>query len=336
MYIVLQLNYDHRYNTIVKKCSIEIAEEMYMNETTEITSVELSSNKINEISMNHEVPEKFNDLQNTNMQKDNFKNSITKEVQSNLNCSIESHNKEIKENECITNITKDYSENETLNNVIECIYCKNVFKTQEIFENHKMLCVEGEIVIPKEKETNNDMNNKESDNIKIMNLQFVTKTCNICHKHFETEKHFIEHISYCRFLQEDYRITEHKANAKTEQYNNYKDFYNINNLLIETNKKCGHCNLIYNTKKELLNHIMECHDGQLLFKCIMCDKSYEKWASLDVHEATHRLDKPYLCDLCGKSFKHSNNLRGHKRTHLDDTKKKRHICDICGNAFRSR
>lgn len=65
----------------------------------------------------------------------------------------------------------------------------------------------------------------------------------------------------------------------------------------------------------------------------MCDKSYEKWASLDIHEATHRLDKPYLCDLCGNI---PHNLRGHKRTHLDDSKKKRRICDICGNAFRSR
>ncbi|KAK9310075.1 hypothetical protein QLX08_000528 [Tetragonisca angustula] len=333
--INVELNYDHRYNAIVKKCSVEIAEEMYMNETTEVTSVKLSSSKINEISMNHEVTEKFNDLQNTNMQKDNFKN-ITKEVQSDLNCFIESHNKEIKENECTTSVTKDYSENETLNNAIQCIYCKNVFKTQEIFENHKMLCVEEEIVIQKEKETNNNMNNKESNNIKIMNFQFVTKTCNICHEHFETEKHFIEHISYCKFFQEDYQITDHKALAKTEQCNDYRNSYSTNNLLIETNKKCGHCNLISNTKKELLNHIMECHEGQHLFKCIMCNKSYEKWASLDIHEATHRLDKPYLCDLCGKSFKHSNNLRGHKRTHLDDSKKKRHICDICGNAFRSR
>ncbi|XP_033351991.1 zinc finger protein 567 isoform X1 [Bombus vosnesenskii] len=332
-----ELNYDHKYSAIAKKCSLEIDEEMSMNETTDVTPVELSSSKMNEISMNQEVPKEFSDLENTNMQKDSFQNSIRKEVQSELNSFIASHNEEIKEDECTDRLTKNYSDNEILNNEIQCLYCKNMFKTQEMFENHKMLCDGGEIVVQKEKEANNNMNDKESNNIKIMNFQFITKTCNVCHENFETEKHFVEHkLSYCKFLQvKDYQITD-KIIMNKEQCNNHKDFYNTNNPSMETNKKCGHCGLIYITKKELLNHIMDCHEGQLLFKCIICDRSYEKWSSLDVHEATHRIDKPYLCDLCGKSFKHSNNLRGHKRTHLDDSKKKRHICDICGNAFRSR
>ncbi|XP_074104236.1 uncharacterized protein LOC141530807 isoform X2 [Cotesia typhae] len=102
-------------------------------------------------------------------------------------------------------------------------------------------------------------------------------------------------------------------------------------------RKCGHCSSSFFNRKDLQNHISEKHSGlQMLFKCGVCDKVYEKWSSLDVHEATHRQDKPYLCDLCGKSFKHSNNLRGHKRTHLDVAKRKRHNCEICGNAFRSR
>lgn len=285
--------------------------------------------------MNEEDTEKFSHLENINVKKDNFVNNI-REVQSELN--DEPHNEKTKTNECTIKIIKNYPNNGTMGNEIQCIHCKNIFKSQEIFENHKILCDEGETVIEKEKETNNNLNNKESNGEKVMNFQFIGRTCNICHEHFESEKHFDEHkLSYCKFLQEEHYQVSSKTSTSKKQSNSFTDFCNVNNIPpIDNNKKRGHCDLIYNTKKELLNHIMECHEGQLLFKCIICDRVFEKWSSIDIHEATHRIDKPYLCDLCGKSFKHSNNLRGHKRTHLDDSKKKRHVCDICGNAFRSR
>ncbi|XP_044599454.1 zinc finger protein 615-like isoform X3 [Cotesia glomerata] len=115
------------------------------------------------------------------------------------------------------------------------------------------------------------------------------------------------------------------------------DLYHTRTTYPDQERKCGHCSSSFFNRKDLQNHISEKHSGlQMLFKCGICDKVYEKRSSLDVHEATHRQDKPYLCDLCGKSFKHSNNLRGHKRTHLDVAMKKRHNCEICGNAFRSR
>ncbi|XP_017793590.1 PREDICTED: zinc finger protein 665-like, partial [Habropoda laboriosa] len=333
-----ELNYDHRYNSIAKKCFLEIAEEMCPSETTEVTSIELSSNKIEEISMNQEITAKFSHLENINTQKDSFGNSIRKEVQSELNSFIESYNEKDKGQKSTNGTTKNYANNQIENNEIHCACCKDTFKTEEMFENHKMLCGEEEIIVQKQKECNSNINDRESSNVKVMNFQYVMRTCNICHEHFENEKHLAEHkLSYCKLLQEESYEVSSKPNMNEEQGDIYNDSYNISNIPpMETNKKCGHCDSIYNTKKELLNHIIEFHEGQLLFKCIICDRSYEKWSSLDVHEATHRLDKPYLCDLCGKSFKHSNNLRGHKRTHLDDSKKKRHICEICGNAFRSR
>lgn len=329
--VILQLNYDHKYDEITKKCSLEIAEEMCINEATEITPIELSCNKISEIT-NQKISAKFTHLENINIHKNNFVNNIRKEMQYELH-KFETHNEKNRENE-YTIITKNYLNNETLNNEIQCFFCKNTFKTEEIFENHKILCNKEKTIIQKDKGTNNNTNDKESCNINLMNFQFI-KTCNICQKHFETEKDFIEHkISYCKILSQNY---QNPSKENKESYDNYNDSCNIKSTPpMETNKKCGHCNLIYNTKKELLNHIMECHQGQLLFRCIICDRNFEKWSSLDIHEATHRIDKPYLCDLCGKSFKHSNNLRGHKRIHLDDSRKKRHICDICGKAYRSR
>lgn len=271
-----------------------------------------------------------------NAQKDTFENNIRKGTQSELNNFTESYREEDKDN--LTNETTiNASNNDVADsyNGIVCFHCKDSFETQEMFENHKMLCDEDEVMIQAPKKP--DTSSKESSNIELINLQFVEKICNVCNKHFESEKHFTEHLSCCKFSQEEHYQVSDKLSSIKDECITYKNVSSIDIVTpIETDKKCGHCEVIYSTKKELLNHIAKCHEGQPLFKCITCNRSYEKWSGLDVHEATHRVDKPYLCDLCGKSFKHSNNLRGHKRIHLDDSKKKRHVCEICRKAFRSR
>lgn len=312
---------------------------MCTNEASQSTSIELSSDKVEAIVMNQEITTKLNYLENINTQKTNFVNNIRKEMQSELNSLIESYNEKNEDNSLNNDIT-NHSNNRTISDInkIACTHCKDSFKTQEIFENHKILCYEEDIINQKQKEISNNINSRKSNDVEEMTFQFVTKTCKVCDKHFENEKLFTEHkLSQCKHSQKKQCQISNKLDTTKEQYNIHKHSFSINSTTtVETNKQCGHCKSIYCTKKDLLNHITECHGGRLLFKCTACDKSYEKWSSLDVHEATHRMDKPYLCDLCGKSFKHSNNLRGHKRTHLDDAKKKRHVCEICGNAFRSR
>ncbi|XP_033323881.2 uncharacterized protein LOC117219093 [Megalopta genalis] len=297
------LSYDNKYDEIIKMCSSELISEMYMNKTIHSMSIELSSSDGQEIIMNQDVPTKLDYLEDIERKKASSPNNIRKEIQSELNRLIESYSDENKEDSSINEIVTNHISNGI--NDIASFHCKDSFKTREIFENHKILCNEDEIIIEKQKEI--------------------------------TSSTSINELSNCKsFQEENYKIPD-KLYTTEEDCNTKKNTDNINTAaIVETNKKCGHCQSIYSTKKELLNHIAERHESQLLFACLICDKSYEKWSSLDVHEATHRIDKPYLCDLCGKSFKHSNNLRGHKRTHLDDSRKKRHVCEICGNAFRSR
>ncbi|XP_076289933.1 uncharacterized protein LOC143213709 [Lasioglossum baleicum] len=277
--------YDNKYNEIVRTCSSEMINEMYMNRTIHTMSIELSSNEGREVIMNQDVPTRLSYSEDP--KKASSSNNIRKEMQSELNRLIESYSG------AQSDIANGINE-------IASFHCKDTFKTRAMFENHKILCDEDEIIVEKQKEISGSINANES---------LVLLNCK-------------------PFQEEHYEVTDKQHATEID---------NIDTVaMAETNKKCGHCRSIYSTKKELLNHIAKRHESQLLFACIICDKNYEKWSSLDVHEATHRTDKPYLCDLCGKSFKHSNNLRGHKRTHLDDSKKKRHACEICGNAFRSR
>lgn len=213
------------------------------------------------------------------------------------------------------------------NQSILCLQCQTVCETQEVFENHKIFCGKNEnvpkyITISKLVETRKYKNGQVNSLLELESSQ----TCN---KGFENNQ-AINNYEICESL---YCTICNQVFQCQQNYNNHKC---LHGNLTKPSKRCGHCKEVYHDRKNLLDHIMELHKGQLLFKCSTCDKTYEKWSSLDIHEATHRLDKPYLCDLCGKSFKHSNNLRGHKRIHLDESVKKRHVCDICGNAFRSR
>lgn len=261
---------------------------------------------------------------------------MKKQLQPKLSSIIEHQSVENKGNEATNKVVKRYLNNGTTNTETEVqrMRCRDTFKTQEIFGNHKIVCNAEDTMEQKRNETKS----KKPNNLKEINFAFITRTCDVCQEYFETDIQFVEHKrTHCRLAQEEHYQELDKLNTNEEEMQNiYKHSYNNTIPLMEVFKKCGHCDLVYTTRKELLNHIMECHERQILLKCAICDRCFERWSSLDVHEATHRIDKPYLCDLCGKSFKHSNNLRGHKRIHLDESKKKRHVCEICGNAFRSR
>lgn len=183
------------------------------------------------------------------------------------------------------------------------------------------------------------MENDQQQSQEQISLSSRNDKCDIVENIFDGEQTF-EDTNALYNNQNDYpafRCKKCKDLFNREEDLLIHDLYHTRTTFPDQERKCGHCSSSFFNRKDLQNHISEKHSGlQMLFKCGVCDKVYEKWSSLDVHEATHRQDKPYLCDLCGKSFKHSNNLRGHKRTHLDVAKRKRHNCEICGNAFRSR
>ena len=210
-------------------------------------------------------------------------------------------------------------------NCIGCRQCGDCFKTQQIFDSHKIICDEGEELTLKE---SSDCHINSEDIQASTEFQLSMNTCNICKQVFDSKVLLEEHS----FLCEPCILNFEGSDVVNTSLNEEDALFDP----IGMERTCGYCQTIFDTRKEMQIHVTETHAGQSLFKCNICEKAYEKWSSLDIHAATHRTDKPYLCDLCGKSFKHSNNLRGHKRIHLEESKKKRHVCDICGSAFRSR
>lgn len=311
---------------MIDECSLEIVQEIYMGH-----NVHPNSFIINKM-INSDSETSLKGLGNGNcseIHNDNFQNIAKSVVPLEFNTLIQTCTEVNSKNNGvimkeISKVQQDKIQNG--NSSVLCRQCQTFCETQEIFENHKIFCNK-ERSISKHVDMSRITENGRSDKVKQINCKIGNSQ--ICNKRFD-DKHVINNIKSCELI---YCTVCNQAFKCQQDYDNHKY---LHENLIEVNKRCGHCKKVYCNRKDLLIHIMESHEGQLSFKCFTCDKTYEKWSSLDIHEATHRIDKPYLCDLCGKSFKHSNNLRGHKRIHLDESIKKKYVCEICGNAFRSR
>ncbi|XP_015598030.1 zinc finger protein 585A [Cephus cinctus] len=351
--------YDKRFDALVEECSLEVAEEICDSDTIQSKTISLVSKKNEESEATNKVECNLNkcsataDLEHTpiaqitagglnvnDVNKLKFTVDSNSEVHSDLSDLFHVFKGiKNKENECVIETVSEAQKivhNKEESNLI-CLLCKDTFKTVEIFENHKILCDDGDALDLKQQKESSNSDNLATQPASTIDFQFSMKSCDVCGKVFETEALLQDHeISCCQpFMQYSCHICDQQFANKEEFVLHEQLHVPVNNVTTPV-RRCGYCQATFHTRKELQNHIMKYHGGQTLFKCNICDKAYEKWSSLDVHEATHRLDKPFLCDLCGKSFKHSNNLRGHKRIHLEESKKKRHVCELCGNAFRSR
>lgn len=74
-------------------------------------------------------------------------------------------------------------------------------------------------------------------------------------------------------------------------------------------------------------------DGQKLFQCRLCPKSYSFSSALSRHKAVHNTAlRPYVCIVCKKGFAEPEKLERHTRTHLVD---QTYHCDACGRVFKA-
>ncbi|XP_075235455.1 uncharacterized protein LOC142332735 [Lycorma delicatula] len=74
-------------------------------------------------------------------------------------------------------------------------------------------------------------------------------------------------------------------------------------------------------------------DGEKLFKCRLCPKSYSFSSALSRHKAVHNtMLRPYVCPICKKGFAEPEKLERHSRTHLVDRTWR---CNNCGRIFKA-
>lgn len=91
--------------------------------------------------------------------------------------------------------------------------------------------------------------------------------------------------------------------------------------------KCSHCRKSFTELKKLHVH-QQAHERA--FGCNWCGKGFYQSADLRRHLRTHTGERPYLCTWCSKSFSQRSNLRRHVRIH---TGERPYQCAHCERSF---
>ncbi|MCJ8748508.1 hypothetical protein PDJAM_G00165560 [Pangasius djambal] len=66
------------------------------------------------------------------------------------------------------------------------------------------------------------------------------------------------------------------------------------------------------------------------FHCALCEKSFSRMASLNIHMRTHSSERAHICSYCGKGFSRADLLKNHQRTH---TGERPYSCNLCGKSY---
>ncbi|KAM9308206.1 zinc finger protein 438 [Gastrophryne carolinensis] len=73
---------------------------------------------------------------------------------------------------------------------------------------------------------------------------------------------------------------------------------------------------------------------KLLYKCPVCNHSFQFKHHLQDHLNSHSNKRPYHCRLCRKAYVHSGSLSTHMRLHHSDSRlKKLMCCEFCAKVF---
>lgn len=70
--------------------------------------------------------------------------------------------------------------------------------------------------------------------------------------------------------------------------------------------------------------------GEKPYQCNVCDKTFARQETANIHQRTHTGEKPYTCSICSRGFTSSGHLTGHMRSHSGT---KTHECKVCNKRF---
>lgn len=108
-------------------------------------------------------------------------------------------------------------------------------------------------------------------------------------------------------------------------------------LLTKKKFKCNSddCNLEFNTRQTLENHVKNKHQTSRQFECDECLKTYKTYSALYNHKIYHKNDKKFCCKMCDKKFMFNFLLINHVKDH-DAATSDVFSCTSCDKTFSTR
>lgn len=108
------------------------------------------------------------------------------------------------------------------------------------------------------------------------------------------------------------------------------------------NLQCFQCFITFCNSKAKERHMKKSHreeykqqlqQGDTLFTCYVCDRTFTSSEELTEHQPTHsKEDKPFKCSYCQESFRTFSELTAHRRQICPE---RQFVCKDCNETFRS-
>ncbi|XP_072948434.1 uncharacterized protein [Epargyreus clarus] len=195
---------------------------------------------------------------------------------------------------------EEVKDDNVLGNVFKCNCCEKVFSTRASLKNHKQRYHAARII-----------------------------DCRICHKSLAgwvaMRAHMATHTSDSRYQCSDCP----KRFKYSHSLVKHRDTH------LEKTHACEQCPKMFGSQA-LLNTHMKTHERfqrGMTFHCTYCGKGFFESYNLQVHERTHRNERPFLCDICNTSFGTNSSLQRHLRVSHNSSKP--YQCSTCHRNFIS-
>ncbi|XP_063545692.1 zinc finger and SCAN domain-containing protein 26-like [Cydia strobilella] len=104
---------------------------------------------------------------------------------------------------------------------------------------------------------------------------------------------------------------------------------------LEKTLSCEQCSKKFGSQALLKMH-MKCHERAArgaTHRCTYCGKGFFESYNLQVHERTHRNERPFTCDICKTSFGTNSSLKRHLK--VSHSTSKPYTCETCHRSFAS-
>jgi len=140
--------------------------------------------------------------------------------------------------------------------------------------------------------------------------------CDECDKLFKSNHNLKEHMKGVHIKSFSCPYQMCKIEHKRFGHRRYLRMH-IQRFHLKLHETCEFCKKMFYDKNSLRKHVNEVHLQVKPYACIMCQKSFARRETLDIHINTHGDKKDriqFKCEWCGFNFAHKNNLQRHWRT----------------------
>ncbi|XP_070535136.1 zinc finger protein 85-like [Ptychodera flava] len=235
---------------------------------------------------------------------------------------------------------KGHMKRHRLEKSIECKICNKVFKMKGNYVQHMNMHDRKtaiQVDLSKHKKTSRttekickcpecaeSFNGTLSLRLHITKMHAVLEHCKLCNEVFPTKDELYQHRQRVHKLR-NYPC----ADCKVAFDNKHNLFMHKRNMHSQESLICKECGSMFENRELLKQHRI--HNKEALYKCDVCDKTFGRKESFDMHVRGHKYEKPYPCEECGKVFKRKEHLEKHFHTHSSI---KLYSCPVCHKYFK--